>query len=412
MTEFVKGANTFNLEDFPFELYNGSLPVIGSRYYHFVNSGSIYSNGELIEQVQVYWIQVPYSDNAQEICYALVSKSTGQIYKPTESDSWLTVIYTWVNPIDGLMEPNELEPIYITRKIYIEKDPETVHLKWWAGKQHYMEYLGGPEPKPVCACCAGTRIPKPSDDEFINSTHTEIIINKPSHVIRLNGKNLHFELRNGNQNKIYINYDGAELRFNYTNWVNNEFSGYHHVYLNLFEGYEFLHSGKYFSSSVGEKKLKLTYPEWVTPNTIWSSTGAGCKSYSGDYCVQKFETDANDYTDNPIICSIFNQVKQIYYKILELIPQDISGDKFKYESNTELNAERMIKYVNLIGLEEIKNKVEEFINFDNMFDQLANVLNNINPIELKLKKLNDKINQTVLELVNKYHVNIENSSDI
>ncbi len=413
MAEFVKNANIFNLEDFPFELHEGSLPVIGSRYYHFVKSGSICSNGKLVEQVLVHWIQIPYHDTAQEICYALVSESTDQIYKPITSDSWIKLIYTWVNPIDGLMKPNELDQIYITRSVYIEKDPETASLKKWAGKQHYIEYLGGPEPEPVCACCAGTRIPKPSDEEFINSTHTKISVSKPDYKIGLDGKNLHFKLANGNQNKISISYDGVKLYFKCENWVNNESCGKDSVYLSLYEGYEFLHNNKVASFS-SDKKVKITYPEWVTPNTIWTSSGPGGYSYKPkcEYAFVMCEKGAHDYTNNNFIVNIFNQVKQIYQNTINLIPQDISGDRSKYEADIKLNTERMIKYINIIGLDEIKNKIEQFVNSNDMFDQLAQTLNNINPIKLGLNNRVEHIDSTILELVNKYYVNIVNSPDV
>ncbi len=124
------------------------------------------------------------------------------------------------------------------------------------------------------------------------------------------------------------------------------------------------------------------------------------------------EKDAYDYTDNEFIVDIFNQTKEIYNQIIKLIPRDISGYIFEYESETELKTKHMIKYVNIISLNEIKNNVEQFVNSDTMLDKLMNTLNNINPNELGLNRKINQIEPNIMELVNKYHVNIINSSDV
>ncbi len=434
----------YKFDYFCFEKYDGIKPFIGDKYPTFEYDGVIYQDEKLLMEIKIHTILIK-----EEAIWLVESKKDGILYKPVFNDtnsnsykiynSWLNTIYSWINPSDNTMyndKNSELTDYYIQRKVYLEKDPETAHLKFWAGKLHYIEWLGGPKPPPTCACCGNTRVEKPTEDEFINSTVTTITIKQQNYEINKYSETLIIKLLNGNQIKTELSYSNNKLNLSWDNWVcPGYFSFSTSYYLKFF-------IGQFFKEKTHRSKNRYYYPKWVTDDTIWYVPGEGVES-GKDYFPElnpNHESEQNirgygkstGYTDlvtnavnlssNTYLKELIELVIEINKELSNLFPGDIKGDLTKTEFCEDSNNKdysKMIKYSGLIDLDTIRN------NYINYFESLKPD-SAINKLVEKLKifnknlipeidgYLNTDYNETeqVENLIKKYSLPVINSSDI
>jgi len=240
----------YKFDHFCFELYDEVIPNVDTKYPTFTYDGEIFQNGELFLEVEIYTLILTKDTvTPLEIIWMVKSKTENQLFTPVWNDNddnkffikWLNLIYSWTIPNDTKLQfmvpqDNSITDYYIKRKVYLEQEPDTPHLTIWAGKKHYMEWIGGPEPKPVCSCCANTRIAKPSDEEIINSTETDIDIRLNDFELKFDSKGFNINLINGEQNSFTLTYDfdKKNISLSWNNWVYP--SSYSSFYAKFYKG--------------------------------------------------------------------------------------------------------------------------------------------------------------------------------
>ena len=312
-----------------------------------------------------------------------------------------------------------LTDYYITRKVYLEQDPDTPHLKMWAGKTHYMEWIGGQEPKPTCSCCEKTRKEKPTENEIINSTETNFDIKYNDLRLQFNSTHMTLSLINGSQIPSYITYYPKEnkISFSWKHWVHSD---------NSLCFYATFYKGKFFEKEKSYNRLKYYYPEWVTNDTIWYGQ-SGIQSGSDmfpELNKNEFEltnkidnnidnmkidhqshlyytdcaTNAVNLTSNKVVSELFDLVIDLWNELEQFIPGDIKGNRYK-KSDSESNDDKpfditkTIKYSGLEDLDLLRNELIEY------FESLDRD-DNINKLGLTMRNFTPSL---IPELVNKIY---------
>jgi hypothetical protein len=470
--------HNYKFDHFCFEIYDGIEPDINSRYPTSQYDGIVYLGDDVLVEIIINTIHLTKDEySPYEMIWLIKSKSDSKLFKPIYKEdkvfcSWLDLIYSWVdtkeNPDSKENANNQMYPLdksftdyYITRKVFLEQDPETPNLKMWAGKTHYIEWVGGPEPAPTCACCGQTRVNKPSGDELVNSTKTDFDIKQKDYGIKFNSDHFKLYLDTGVQISAYIDYHPKEnkLILSWKHWTHPA---------NSLCYYATFYKGKFFEKSKGCTRLKYYYPEWVKDDTIWYVRGFGESSadmfpelskkdldlksepdivqnsntnpnhnyinktdtksltdYSNHLCYTDCVTNSINLSSNQFVGELFELVDDLWNEIKQFIPDDIIGNLFdnldkldnsdkKTGNNFDIN-----KTIRYSGLEDLDLLRTELIEYFNQLDQddpiniLTNKLENFNPSVIS-ELFNEIYTSTpvINNLINKYSIPVTNSSDV
>ena len=299
----------YKFDNFCFEIYDGVEPQVNQIYPTSQYDGIIYQGDDIFMEITIYTIHLTrYEYTSYEIIWLIKSKSDNQLFRPVYKEdkefcSWLDLIYSWVKKEETKknikstniqMYPcdNRFTDYYLTRKVYLEQNPSTPHLKMLAGKTHYIEHIGGPEPlcACTCACCGQPRMSKPTLDELINSIETNIDINYSNVNLQFNSNSLKIKLLNGFQISSYVTYypKNNKIEFSWKHWVHPDVSICY---------YAKFYKGKFFEKTKGFHRLKYYYPEWVQEDTLWYGLG-GIESGSDMFPeLSKIDLDENNLFD-------------------------------------------------------------------------------------------------------------------
>jgi hypothetical protein len=411
----------YKFENVDFEIYEGVEPIVSPKYPVGIYDGMIEDKEKNIIDVQIFTIFLG-KDNCltTEIVYMFKSKQDGKLLKPiykkgSDFSNWIELIYSWVTPDILTMKPvnNDFTDFYLTRKVYLEQEPDTPHLAYWAGKKHYIEFVGGPEPVPACACCGETRIPKPSEEEYINSTETIFKIKQPDYTIDFNSNSITISLTNGEQIKNKITYRiNNSIVFDCDHWI------YSSTFMSsLF--YKTIYKGKFFEKDkLSFKGLKIYYPEWVNDDTLWSFSSYGETSQdmfpNTETSTNSIENSKNilyykdcvsnsiNLSSNKYIKEVFELSEKLFIEIKELIPTDFKGNKLEKSEDYKKDIHKMIKFSNLKDLESIRSNIIKYFE----------LLKNDNSEEGILNALINKLKDFKLDLIPGYENNLSNKEKI
>jgi hypothetical protein len=454
----------YKFDHFCFKIYDDVEPQINSRYPTSLYDAVVYQDNEIFMDITIYSIHLTKDDYSPlEMIWMVKSKSDNKLFKPVYKDDehfcfWLDLIYSWVQPENiDLMTistsiPNDMIPInstltdyYITRKIYLEQDPDTPHLKMWGGKTHYMEWIGGPEPPPTCACCGQTRVTKPSEDELINSTETNFDIKQKDFGLKFNSNHLKLYLNNGSQIPTSIDYYPNENKI-YLTWNHWTYPD------NLSSFYATFYKGKFFEKQKpGYNRLKYYYPEWVQDNTIWYASAGGeygsdmfpelsknesdndelimnelnknksIKDYSNHLYYTNYATNSVDLTSNKFVNELFDLANDLWNEIKQFIPDDIKGNIFEVANSDEkskniFDINKTIKYSGLEDLDLLRIDLIEYFNQLDHDDSIKILVDRIKKFTPHtIPELSDKIyvNTPIInELTDKYSQLVVDSPDV